>query len=433
MLRLGSSLQFISESIGKLRTSGFIRSFFSVGFSKVIASLLNFIFMVYSVRILSKNENGIFQYYSGFLPILLAVAEFGLPTALVRFLSPMTEDKRKIGVLLASSLWVKWAALFLLVLVTSVAVYFLKENALAAFLLVFGSFVLSFNSYFESIFVSFGQYHALSIWYPLPNLIRILILYLADQFSDHALGHLDILGIFSVAPVFTIVLFFLLFPRGKLHWAGDKEEVRQQTRELISFNRYAFLASLFAIVSDRMELFFLNKYHSNEAVAAYGVALQPFSGFVILFSVLNSMIYPKLSRLTENKEFTSYLGKSILVAVVFALALGPWVFLGDWVFSALFSGKYPESVPIFHLLYPNYLFQLVFSPLGMALFALGQPRLLAILALVRLVFGLVLDNLLIPEYGTMGAAGAFFLGQIPSWFLLSGYFLAYYKPSSKQS
>ncbi|TGJ98258.1 polysaccharide biosynthesis protein [Leptospira langatensis] len=431
MFRRFTSLQSFSETFKRLRASGFIRSFFSVGSSKVIASLLNFVFMVYSVRILSKNENGFFQYYSGFLPVLLAIAEFGLPAAMVRYLSPMTEDKRRIGVLLASSLWIKWMALFILILVTAVAALFLRENALAAFLLVFGSFVLSFNSYFESIFVSFGQYQSLSIWYPLPNLIRLVILYFADQFSARALNHMDILAVFSVAPSFTIVLFFFLFPREKLNWSGDREEIQKQTRDLASFNRYAFLASLFAIVSDRMELFFLNKYHSNESVAAYGVALQPFSGFVILFSVLNSIIYPKLSRLTENKEFTAYLAKSILMACGFALALGPWVFLGDWFFSALFSGKYPESVPVFQLLYPNYLFQLVFSPLGMALFALGQPKLLAMLALVRLIFGLVLDNLLIPEYGTMGAAGAFFLGQIPSWLLLSGYFLAYHRPSQK--
>ncbi|TGL54788.1 polysaccharide biosynthesis protein [Leptospira wolffii] len=431
MTHLSKASKFVSETFLRLRASGFIRSFFSVGFSKVIASLLNFVFMVYSVRILSKNENGIFQYYSGYLPVLLAIAEFGLPAALVKYLSPLTEDKRKIGVLLSSSLWIKWGALFVLILVTGFASFFLRENALAAFLLVFGSFVLSFNSYFESIFISFGQYQSLSIWYPLPNLIRLVLLYFADQFHSQSLDNLDILAVFTVSPVFTIVLFFFLFPRGKLNWAGDQEEVRQQTRDLASFNRYAFLASLFAIISDRMELFFLNKYHSTESVAAYGVALQPFSGFVILFSVLNSMIYPRLSRLTENKEFASYLGKSMLVAVAFALVLSPWVFLGDWFFSVLFSGKYPESVPVFQLLYPNYLLQLIFSPLGMALFALGQPRMLALLALVRLGFGLVLDNLLIPEYGPMGAAGAFFLGQIPSWLLLSGYFLAYYRPSTK--
>ncbi|TGK13079.1 polysaccharide biosynthesis protein [Leptospira fletcheri] len=431
MSRLSDTMKVLPEIVNRLRSSGFLRSFFSVGGSKVLASLLNFVFMVYSVRILSKNENGIFQYYSGFLPVLLTVAEFGLPAALVKYLAPLTEDKKKIGVLLASSLWIKWGAFAALAIVTGFATLLLRENALAAFLLVFGSFVLSFNSYFESIFVSFGQYQSLSVWYPLPNLFRLVILYFADQFTDRALNNLDILAIFTTAPAFTILLFFFLFPREKLEWQGGKEEIRVQIGELTSFNRYAFLASLFAIISDRMELFFLNRYHSNEAVASYGTALQPFSGFVILFSVLNSMIYPKLSRLTESEDFAKFLGRTILMSSGVALLLVPWVLLSDWVFAALFSGKYPESVPVFQLLYPNYLLQLVFSPLGMALFALGQPRILALLALVRMLSGLVLDNLLIPEYGPMGAAGAFFLGQIPSWLILSGYFLAYYRPTIK--
>ncbi|PJZ69044.1 polysaccharide biosynthesis protein [Leptospira perolatii] len=431
MSRVGESLKVFPGALHRLRTSGFLRSSFSVSLSKVISSGLNLLFTIYAVNILSKNENGLFQYYSEFLPVMLAVAEFGLPAALVKYLSPVIENKKKVGILMASSFWIKLAAFGVLALGSTAAALALKESALVTFLLVFGSFVLSFNTFFESVFVSFGQYTSLSLWYPLPNLIRLLILYSADQLSNNALNHLDILAIFSTSPVFTLVLFFFLFPREKLHWNGPNEEVKAQISELTSFNRYAFLASVFAIGSDRLELFFLNQYQSHDAVAEYGTALKLFSGFVILFSVLNSMIYPKLSRLVDSPEFPKFLRHTMLLSVGMALLLAPGGFLGDWIFSILFKGKYPESVPVFQLLYPNYLLQLVFSPLGMALFAMGQPRMLALLALIRLAFGLVLDNILIPEYGTMGAASAFFLGQIPSWLILSGYFLAFYRPSLK--
>ena len=63
--------------------------------------------MIFAVNILNKSENGVFQYYLGFLPVILAVAEFGLPSAIVKFLSADKENKQKIGIILSSSLVIK--------------------------------------------------------------------------------------------------------------------------------------------------------------------------------------------------------------------------------------------------------------------------------------------------------------------------------------
>ncbi|EMO64818.1 hypothetical protein LEP1GSC133_2730 [Leptospira borgpetersenii serovar Pomona str. 200901868] len=152
-----------------------------------------------------------------------------------------------------------------------------------------------------------------------------------------------------------------------------------------------------------------------------------FSGFVILFSVLNSLIYPKLSRLVDSEEFPRFLWKSVMLSVGMAILLSPGFFTAEWILNLLFRGKYADSIGVFQILYPNYMMQLVFSPFGIALFALGQPRILAFLALLRLVSGLVLANLLIPEYGPNGAAFSYFLGQIVSWLILIGYFLAFFR------
>ncbi|MCE9499890.1 MAG: polysaccharide biosynthesis protein, partial [Leptospira sp.] len=57
--------------------SRFFRTSSLIGVSKIFSSLCNLIFMVYAVNILSKSENGQLQYYLGFLPVILAVAEFG--------------------------------------------------------------------------------------------------------------------------------------------------------------------------------------------------------------------------------------------------------------------------------------------------------------------------------------------------------------------
>jgi O-antigen/teichoic acid export membrane protein len=395
--------------------------------SKVISSLMNLIFMVYAVNLLSKTENGQFQYYLGFFPVILALAEFGLPSALVKYMAPATEDSEKIGKLLISSLLLKIYALFILLIVGIIFFSIFHENILIIILLVLGGFIASFASYFESILVSFRNYSALAIWNPLPNLIRLLSLLFIASNSEYSIGTIDIIGIYCIAPLFVIGIFFIISYKENLNWKSSFKDTILDQKNLAIFNSWSLLASIFAIISDRLEIFFLKYYHGSEAVAEYGTTLQLFSGFVIILSVLNSLIYPKLSRIVDTAEFKGFLVKSIMAGGMLAFAFSPGFFLGQFVMDVLFRGNYSNSVPIFQLLYPNYMLQLVFAPLGMALFAMGLPRLLSILAFLRLLFGIVLDNLLIPEFGTKGAAISLLLGQLVSWLLLVGYFLAFFR------
>lgn len=380
--------------------------------------------MIFAVNILNKSENGVFQYYLGFLPVILAVAEFGLPSAIVKFLSSEKDDKHKIGIILSSSLLIKSISFLFLIGLALFAYFFYNEDPLIIFILLVGGTTISFVSYFESIFVSFQAYKALAFWNPLANLMRLILLYLTNHYSQFPLTYLDILSIFSLSPIFILVLFFFIFNRKQIYWGAKVHEIGLATKELSLFNTWAFVASIFAIVSDRLEIFLLNKFHSSEDVAVYGTALQLFSGFVIILSTLNSLVYPRLSALVHTDEFKTFLLKSIFASFAVAILLSPGYFLAEPILNLLFNHKYEEAIPVFKILYPNYMLQLVFAPLGIALFAMGKPRILAILALLRLVFGYLLDTALIPEFGVMGAGVAFLLGQVISWLVLVGYFWA---------
>lgn len=380
--------------------------------------------MIFAVNILNKSENGVFQYYLGYLPVILAVAEFGLPSAIVKFISADSNNKHKIGVILSSSLLIKVISFLLLLVMSLGAFIFYHEDPLVIFILVIGGTTISFVSFFESIFVSFQAYKSLAFWNPLANLMRLILLYFTNRYSETPLTYLDILSIFSLSPIFILILFFFIFQRNKIYWGAKFNEIKHTTKELSLFNTWAFVASIFAIVSDRLEIFLINKYHSSEQVAVYGTALQLFSGFVIILSTLNSLVYPRLAGLVHTDEFRKFLLKSVFAGIAIAVLLSPGYLLAEPILNILFNHKYEEAIPVFKILYPNYMLQLVFAPLGIALFAMGKPRILAILALLRLVFGYILDTALIPEFGVMGAGVAFLLGQVISWLVLVGYFWA---------
>ncbi|MDZ4724552.1 MAG: oligosaccharide flippase family protein [Leptospira sp.] len=411
----------------ELRREGVLKNSFFVSVSKAFSSVTNLAFMIYSVNLLSKVENGKFQYYLSLLPIVLAIAEFGLPNALIKYISPLADKNEDPGALLRASLKIKFYSFLLLVLLSIIAFAFTYENYFVLVILVFGGIIVSFISYFESIFISYRKYIALSLWNPLPNILRLSLLFYFAQTSIHPLTYLDILTIFAISPIFILFLFFFFFGGKEISWSAPSDLVKDNERKLILFNLWAFTASIFAILSDRLEVFFLNQFHPPEIVADYGTALQLFSGFVIILATFNSIIYPKLSRLAESDEFPIFLKKAVLLGALIAICLLPGIFLAEPILTLLFGAKYSNSISVFKILYPNFLLQLVFAPLGTALFALGQPKMLAALALLRLMFGALFDYWIIPDFGANGAAVSLFLGQIVSWLILVGYFLAYFR------
>jgi len=410
--------------LNKLFSSGFLKSSLIVSISKVISSLSNLVFMVYAVNIISKTENGYLQYYLGFLPVILAVAELGIPSAIVKYLSVAKSDLNKIGILMEATLIIKLISFIILFIAGIVSYLIFNMDPLIIFVLVVGGTVTSFLTYFESIIVSYRDYKNLAIWNPIGNITKLILLHICNTYSSSPLTYIDILVLFSLSPLLIIGFYFFLSRKIEFKWTGEFHEVILRIKELSFFNLWAFLASIFAILSDRMELFFLKLYHTPDAVAIYGTTLQLFSGFVILFSTLNSLILPRLSVAVNQKEFNKLLFKSMFTSLIVAIILIPGLFLAEPILTFLFKNKYSESIPVFKILYPNYLLQLLFAPLGIALFAMGKPKILAMLAFIRLLSGVILDNILIPEYNVGGAGISFFLGQIISWLVLLGYFWA---------
>lgn len=414
----------IRENLKKFSGSGFLKSSLLVSISKVISSISNLVFMVIAVNLLSKTENGYLQYYMGFLPIVLAIAELGIPSAIVKYLSPITENLEEIGNLMEATLLIKLGSFVLLLFLGVIANLIFDIDIYILYILIIGGTVTSFVTYFESIIVSYRNYYKLAIWNPLGNLMKLFLLIVVNYYAPKPLTYLDILVIFSFSPILVFIIYFVLTYNIPFKWSGEFKNVLIRLKSLSLFNFWAFLASVFAILSDRMELFFLKQYKNPESVAIYGTTLQLFSGFVIIFSTFNSLVLPRLSLAKEQKDFNRLLGKSILGGFFLAVLLFPGLFLAEPILTLLFQAKYSESIPVFKILYPNYLLQLLFAPLGIALFAMGKPKILAMLAFIRLVSGIFLDIFLIPQYGITGAGVAFFLGQIISWLVLLGYFWA---------
>lgn len=420
--------------IEKLRSSRWVRAggLFS---ARSFNSLVALFFSLFAGRLLTVQDFGVFSRAMAAAVVVQACLEIGLQYSLVRFLTPaLRDDPAEARAMLRASLVLKGMAFAAAGAVT--AVFFLlgwsagflvpvglpeelfpdvgPDQVTMVLFVVLGGAGLSILSYLDAMLVARGEYIRLSFWIPSTGVIRLGLLFLFG-IIDGGVRAEHVMGAFTLGTVVSIGVYFLISHPGFFFEPAPPGRWKPWIKKLAFFNVWIVAATFLSILSDWMEVFLLR---SSGDAGIYNAARMPMQGFTILLATMQSFLLPRFSLLKGPAEFSGFfrsLYKYLLPSVLLFLPLfviGP-IFISMW-----YGPGYLASTRVFHVLLPGFLFRIVFAPLGTALFALDRPRLIMVEAALRVGGGMLLNLILIPVFGVIGAAWANSLGQLPGWIFL---------------
>lgn len=394
-------------------------------------------------RILTVEDFGIYGWALARIFIVQAVAEVGLQQSLIRFLSPALqagpEGNAEFRRVLRASLQLKLYALAFVLGLT--ALYLGVIVAINHFggalpvgllpaahpdqlsltcIIVLGGAGLSILSYLDSILVAHERFTRLSLWLPSVGLIRFGLLAAFMLAFGGRLRAEHVLFAFALGPYLAIVFFFCFYPARVFFERPPSKEWRPLVGKLLRFNLWMLAAAFLAIVSDWMEVLII----SDESDSGhFNAARMPMQGFLILLATMASLLLPRFATLRTPAEYRDSFGKIYRLLFPLALLFLPGFVIFPYFISGWYGPDFLISVDVFYILYPNFLLRIFFAPLGVALIALDQPRLVAIEAALRMGSGLILNLILYPSAGIIGAAYASLLAQACGWtFLLFCYY-----------
>jgi len=429
-------------------------AFYSPGLRKVamlftarsVNSVVTLLFSLVAGRILTIEDHGIFSKAMARIVVAQAIAEIGLQYSLVRFLTPavLKDNKKQIESIVRASLQLKFYVFLLMLFVclfwigaavfsrelahylpSEILPFFHPDTPFMLWVIFLGGFGLSMISYFDAVMVSHDSFFKLSFWLPSLGFIRIFLLFVMIVMERGSIGAEHVAFAFAIGPYLSFPIFFLLFPASFFLVKPVAKDWKPWVGHLLSYNLWIVAASFFSILSDWMEVLLINKPGDT---GLYNAARMPMQGFLIMLATMQSILLPRFSRLESKEEFASFFKKVYTYLMPMAVALIPIVWIFAWFIPAWYGAEYLQSVKIFYILYPNFILRLFFAPLGTALFALDQPRIIAIEAFLRMAAGLALNLALIPVYGIIGAAWASLFAQVFGWvFLLYCYNLYFRK------
>jgi len=184
-----------------------------------------------------------------------------------------------------------------------------------------------------------------------------------------------------------------------------------------------FISLVINFLNYRFDIWLVSYYKGNTQLGLYVLAVN-FAQFILLYSrIIGGVMMPYLSEdddIQRKKYFTTYSRINFVSVLLMVTSLA---LVGDWLLVSLYGKEFTGSVNPFNILLIGMIFTAMSQLFSIMLFSKGKNNVALIANFVGLISTILLDILLIPKYGIIGAATAtsisyFFLFMVLLVYLL---------------
>ncbi len=384
----------------------------------------NLVIQVLVVRALTQADYGLFAYATSVVTVLATIVTFGLDRGLARFVVVFEEERdqsRLWGtlVLQASTILGLGAA------AAVVAIGFqgwvgrtvVDDPRLAQLLavMVLLAPAQALDSAAASLFAAFGRSKAIFFRrYVLTPALRLAVvaavLLVGGDVLALGAGYV-VVGVIGVA-VYGSMLVRTFRARGLLddRAARSRHGIRLPLREIGAFTVPLLLSDAMFVVLNTSDVAILGRTHGAEAVAAYRSVLPLAHLNQVVMNSFALLAGPLMARMWTRDDraglATAYWQTATWVAVLTFPIAAVTIGLADPVVSLLFGSRYAESGTYLAILAAAFYANAALGFNGVTVKMVGRVWLVAGTAGIALVGNLVLNVLLIPDHGSIGAAWA---------------------------
>lgn len=175
------------------------------------------------------------------------------------------------------------------------------------------------------------------------------------------------------------------------------------------------LTAIFGRVYSYIDSILLSKLAGDVAVGWYSIPYKITYAFQFMPLALVATLYPKFSEyfISDKKRlaFVFERGIKYLMIIVFPIAIGIGVLAQDIILS-LYTTEYTNSILPLKILLAGLVFSYLSFPIGAFLNACNRQKTQTLIVFVVMVINIILNVLLIPKIGVIGAAISALVGNI---------------------
>jgi len=389
--------------------------------------ILAFVYFMFIARVMKVEGTGAYFLALSLTTIFSIVADFGLQPVIIREIA----KGKEVGQLIRTVLGVKIPLMILAFFVVIITARLLGYDplvqqlvSLAAVVMVLDSVSLTFYGIlrgqqllkYESLGIFLGQALILivggSVLFMAPSLPMLIVALIVGS---------------SFNALFSLIIVVRRFGSKALIPTWDNVFVKRVLKIALPFA----LAGAFVKVYSYLDTVLLSQFLGANAVGIYAIAYKLTYAFQFLPMAFIAALYPGISSLLVNdrdrvvKVFDDAMWYMMLLAT--PIVLGIWS-IADKIVPAFAGPEFIESILPLQILIFVLFFIFLDFPIGALLNAADRQVTKTVIMGVTMVVNVVLNLILIPQYGVVGAtisalggflvlfvAGLYFVPQIISW------------------
>ncbi len=375
---------------------------------KIVQSVLALIVNMLTARYLGPSNYGVISYASSIVAFILPVTQLGISNVLVQELA----DKPEEGEILGTSMLMNLAsALGGVVCVVCFCMAFNGNDSVTNWVCIVYSISLVFQA--TELIQYWYQAKLLSKYNSIVSLFAYIIVS-AYKIFLLVTQQSVILFALSVSLDYAIISLVLIFIYRKL--GGEKFSFSSNTaKRILKKSKHYILSTMMVVVYAQTDKIMLKFYLDESATGIYTAAVTIAGMSSFLFSAIIDSIRPVIFSYKKqdlNEKFENLI--SFSYSIVIYLALLQSVFMtvfSSFIVSLLYGDAYSDSATVLKIV----VWYTTFSYIGLVrniwLLAEEKQKYLWIINLSGAVLNIIINAILIPICGTIGAAIASLITQ----------------------
>lgn len=388
--------------IKSLFTSNTAKDTYILFSGNVSSAFLGFLYVLIVARALSVNDFGIFSAATNLVVILFSLADIGISSGIVNFVSESLAKGKKLRAekYTKAAVFIRTGVVFLLAALVAIFAKFIATTILAtndpnvAYLVALITIFMSLPVFFPSILQAQKRFLASIVTDNTFYGFRLLFAFLF--LLGGSLTIANALGSFIWGSLIAIVIGFLLigvkFLRSK-----PKKEIYVK---LLKFSGWLGVNRVISSISGRMDIQMLAALAGATATGLYSIPARLASFIVVLASSFSGVLAPRFAAFGDKSKEKRYILKSTLALFPITAGIILWIIMAKPFITILFGAKYLESVPIFQTLAAAMIPFLFTVPSVTAItYGMKKPVFIGAYSFFQLAMIFGLQYWLIPIYG----------------------------------
>lgn len=366
----------------------------------IIVQILGFIGLILLMQFLPVSDYGKYVYVIEFISIFAFFSDGGFTQHIIKESSQNPDKVQSIYSKAQSAQVLISAAMLILILGISYPTNTLKDFY---YLSIFGLSVVISACFAPmlAIFVASGRKDL--IFYKDVSLSALkLIFMLAGIYYKAPLGYFIYLGFINCFVLLILLLYtkneFVYLFKFKIDLSGS-----------ISFIKKGLLFTILMaanVIYNKIDIIMLEKMIGSTEVGYYSGATRFIYPFMFISTAFMTAFFPSLAKYSEDTDkFKSIQHLALYYLGGIGILLSTFLFLGaDILFQLFFDHKYDESIPVFKVLVWFLAIVFIYGSISNNLVAKNKVKFLVYLNLIMILANVLLNFMLIPQYGAKGAA-----------------------------